>query len=137
MLVIDASVAVKWLVEEPGSEAAEKILGDPRALVAPDWIVAEVANALLNKVARGEMTAGDASEGVETLPRFFHDLYPAERHIASAMQLALTLQHAFYDCLYLALAIDVGAILVTADKRFADAVRQAARGHPLQLLDEV
>jgi predicted nucleic acid-binding protein len=47
-LVIDASVAVKWVVEEPGTQ--EALLLRQHRLLAPDLLVAECANILWKKV---------------------------------------------------------------------------------------
>src|SRR6266404_5666664 len=50
--VIDASVALKWVIEEDGSEAATALLvGD--VLAAPDFVVIECANVLWAKTRRG------------------------------------------------------------------------------------
>ena len=57
-MVIDASVAIKWVVPEIGSEAASDLLG--RELWAPSLWLAEAANALLKKTRRGEITAQEA-----------------------------------------------------------------------------
>lgn len=59
-LVIDASVAMKWVVPEP--DTAEAIVVQRRfTLVAPDLLMAECANMLWNKVARGEISGEEAS----------------------------------------------------------------------------
>ena len=44
-LVVDASVAIKWVVEEEGSEAAAGLLDGP-GLMAPDLLMPECANIL-------------------------------------------------------------------------------------------
>ena len=44
--VIDASVAVKWLVGEAHSKEAARILDGEPNLIAPELLFAEVANAL-------------------------------------------------------------------------------------------
>jgi predicted nucleic acid-binding protein len=64
-VVIDASVAVKWVVPEPGSERAELLLD--RGLVAPDLLFAECANILWEKVRRGELTTEEANVAAQTL----------------------------------------------------------------------
>jgi predicted nucleic acid-binding protein len=50
--VIDASVAIKWFVEEPDAPAAHRLLEahatGETTLVAPDLIVYEVSNVLLH-----------------------------------------------------------------------------------------
>ena len=53
-LVVDASVAIKWVVEEEGSEAAAGLL-DGSTLAAPDFLIPECANILWKKVRRGEL----------------------------------------------------------------------------------
>ena len=62
--LIDASVAVKWYLPEPGERAALRVLTEAldgsRELIAPDWIVAELANALRKKVRRDECSAAQA-----------------------------------------------------------------------------
>lgn len=44
--VVDASVAVKWLVSEDYSEEAASLLDGRMTLVAPDLLFAEATNAL-------------------------------------------------------------------------------------------
>ena len=53
-LVIDASIAAKWFVEEPGRAQALEVL-DETDRQAPDLVVAEVANVIWKKVLRIEM----------------------------------------------------------------------------------
>jgi predicted nucleic acid-binding protein len=45
-LVVDASVAAKWLVTEPLSDKALDVLGSSDELYAPDLLLAEVGNIL-------------------------------------------------------------------------------------------
>ncbi len=132
MLVIDASVALKWLADEPETEAARALLAEPDPLIGPDWIVAEVANALRGRVGRSELLADRAIEAVAALPQFFQTLHPSEPLVDMAMQMAVDLDHAFYDCLYLVLAVETGATLVTADQKFVAATK--GRALPIKLL---
>jgi hypothetical protein len=63
-LVVDASVALKWVVTEPGSEEAASLLDElatgTLALLAPEHLVGEVANGLRKRVAQNVLTAKDA-----------------------------------------------------------------------------
>ena len=52
-LVVDASVACRWFVEEEGSVQAEALLTGDEGLVAPDLIIAEVCNAAWRKLRTG------------------------------------------------------------------------------------
>ena len=52
-LVVDASVAVKWLVLEDMSDIAKELYGAGDRLVAPRLIATEFANAFARKTAQG------------------------------------------------------------------------------------
>lgn len=127
-LIVDASVAVKWVVHEKGSEAAAALLG--RHLAAPDLLASEAANALWRRVKTAELTAAEVIERVEALRRAPLELVASEELIGSAIRLAVELGHPVYDCLYLALATARDCPLITADERFASALgghREAKR----------
>lgn len=120
-LVVDASVAVKWLIEEPGTEAAVALRdGD---LAAPALLRIEVANALRSLVARGTLTR---TRAMALLGKF----HPAPASIVQAdealerraLEIALDLSHPIYDCVYLALAERTSRTLATADARFLRAL---------------
>lgn len=123
-IVIDASVAVKWLVAEELSEFATRLLG--QELAAPALIEAEVTNVLWSKVRRGELSDSEAEACVATFQRAPVRILQMQQLLVPAFRLAVTLAHPVYDCLYLALAWQLNAVLVTADRRFA----MAARNHP-------
>jgi predicted nucleic acid-binding protein len=121
ILVVDASVALKWLLPEPDSEAALDLIGRA-VLAAPEMMVVEVANALSTRIRRRELTPLEARTSLADLHAIHVD-YAADRELASAaLSLAADLGHPVYDCLYLALAIDRAAMVVTADRRFVSAV---------------
>lgn len=116
-LVVDAGVACKWFVAEAGSPQAVILLEREEGLIAPEIVVAEVANALWRKLRSGEMTSNQAAGAVGELPGFFDDLVPCVRLAARSLALAADLHHPVHDCLSLALAELREASLVTADQR--------------------
>ena len=116
-LVVDASVACKWFVEEEGSVAAEKLLAGDENLLAPDLIVPEVCSAMWRKLRAGEMTAPQATAAMDGLPGLLDDLVPPHRCATRALAIASALDHPVYDCFYLALAKREDARVVTADAR--------------------
>jgi predicted nucleic acid-binding protein len=131
-LVIDASVAVKWVVSETDSDKAQLLLD--QALVAPDLLFAECANILWKKVRRGEMTNEEAEIAAQTLEQADLTVVSARAYIARAAALAIELDHPAYDGLYLAVAEALGLRLVTADDRLVRKVRQGgSRFQPLVL----
>jgi len=125
--VVDASMAVKWVVEEAFSDAAERLLTMGTALHAPALWLAEATNTVVAYcVSRHFLTAEDAREKVA----FLTDM-PVQEHKLpalgrSATDLALELGAAVHDTLYLALAIETNIPFVTADRKFYDKV--AAHG---------
>ena len=138
MIVVDASVIVKWFIPEIGNAAAKALLATADALIAPELARVEVASALIRKGIRQEIAGTDVAS---TLRAWFRALavgqivlLPNEHDIAAAAKLALDLHHALPDCLYLAAAERLGVPLITADRAFA---RRAARRSALvQILEE-
>jgi predicted nucleic acid-binding protein len=124
-LVIDASVAIKWVVEEEGTPEAVSLL-TTRAFAAPDLLVAECANILWKKVARAELGAEEAMLAARLLERAQIELHPMRALLERATRLAVDLDHPAYDCIYLALAIASGWQFVTADTRLLAKVREAS-----------
>lgn len=127
VVVVDASVAVKWYAAEAGRAEARQVLASSAELVAPDIIVTEVANALRRKVTEGAATREQALGVLDDLPGCFTRLIPTERTLLAAFDLALSLSHPFPDCVYLACAVMNGANLVTDDRNFLE--KAVANGH--------
>ena len=121
--VIDASVAVKWVITEEDSEQASSLFSG-LILSAPDLIVAECVNILWKKVRRAQLTQDEALMAARILQRMDVELHPMRPLMESATRLAVDLGHPAYDCLYLALALEKGAQFVTADLSFVSKVRQ-------------
>lgn len=125
-LVVDASVVVRWLVPHPTSPVARRVLSDPGiALHMPDYGVLEVANALWKYVHAGAASADAARRRLKDLRRAPVRLHPIEPLVREALDLAVALDHPVYDCVYLALAADLDARLVTADAELVRAAEAA------------
>ena len=136
-LVVDASVALKWLVEEEGSDSAERLREGEHELHAPRLLASEVANALWRKARQGEVgraEAGALAAAVPEMPLYWAD---DERVCGDAARLALALDRPVYDCFYLALGHRVGAALVTADARFANALAATEHGGAVRMLADL
>jgi predicted nucleic acid-binding protein len=126
--VLDASVAVRWVVPERGSVEAADLLTRDIAWLAPHLMFVEAASALRRKTAAAEIRAEIAAQALDALLQASRDGVIAvanDREIApSALLLALSLGHKVPDCLYLALAEREGAGLATADARLASLARR-------------
>jgi predicted nucleic acid-binding protein len=123
-VVVDASVAVAWVVEEARSEEAGRLLLSSRKLIAPAFLLVEVGNALARRHWRGTTRDGFAAKAIETLRHRNEMRFTASSVlVALASLLAERLRHPIYDCLYLALAQREGASLATFDERLAQLAR--------------
>jgi len=118
--VVDASVVLQWLLEEPSAKSGEILeghLNGREPLIAPELLNYEVGNVLVTKV---KLTSQDASD----LFGYFLDLRietyslgPDEYRVS--LELAHRYRLTVYDASYLALALALDVDLVTADRRLA------------------
>ncbi len=123
-IVVDASVAIKWVVEEPEADKA-LALWSMGSLIAPDLIYAECANILWKKAQRGEHTKEESLFGARLMVRADLETFPSDSLMEAAVELAIDLDHPAYDCLYLALALERDCQFVTADKRLLNKLGQS------------
>ncbi len=123
MYVIDASVAVKWLIPEERRAEARSFLTGSDALLAPRLIVTEVATGLSRKARVGQISKPAARRALREWLTLIDcggiELADSEALIEEALEISLALNHPLPDCLYLALARQSQAILVTADQPLA------------------
>lgn len=115
-LVIDASIAIKGLVPEEGTIEALDLMSRCQAL-APDLLLAECANIVWKKVARGNLLRHQAIEAIELIKALEIKFFAPHELFARAAKLALDLDHPAYDCFYLALAEAERVPFVTVDAR--------------------
>ena len=126
-LVVDASIAFKWLVTEADSEAAVSLL-ENHTIVAPDVLLAECRNAALTHVRRGTISIEQAKQAERDLEALQLHILPSVPLLTHAFTLALDLGHPIYDCIYLAAAITTDRIFVTADEKFAAKAQRSIKG---------
>lgn len=135
-VVVDASVAVKWYLEEDHTTPARRLLDGTYGLIVPDLFFAEIGNVLWKRWRRGELDDDVITETLAALDRVPCETRSARPLLSRAMTFATSLQRTVYDSLYLALAIDTGARLVTADRRFhASVAASPLAGHMLWVED--
>jgi len=135
--VLDASVVVKWFLPEPLSEAARRLRKADLECHSPDLLLLETCNALWKHVVRGKLEISVAKEAVEALAAAPVSLWEASVLFANAFELALGTGRSVYDCTYLALAIRRDHPLVTADRRFYDAIQTSPFARHLLWVEEV
>lgn len=137
MIVVDASVALKWVFdEEYGDEAAALRMGAD-VPIAPTLMLIEAGNALWRRVGRGELTADEAAERLIVLKGLPVGYIEEQALVVPALALAGALQHPVYDCIYLALALRHDIRLATADLRFARKLIDQGHGDRLLLIGKL
>lgn len=124
-LVIDASVAAKWVLPEPDSERAAALRMEDSDLVAPSLVVAEVGNAIWKGARRKDLNRAQALAALRIAAAHFARLVPLEELATEAMALALDGHHPIYDSFYLVLARRESVPLITADEAMVAAARKA------------
>jgi predicted nucleic acid-binding protein len=125
-VVVDASVAIKWLVPEQDWTVARRLF-ETHTLIAPQLILAECSNILWKKLRRGELTRSEIVEAAEKIAGLEVDLASLQDLMAPATELAAYLDHPAYDCFYIALAVVENSPLVTADERLLRVLDQRDR----------
>ncbi|MFO1170065.1 MAG: type II toxin-antitoxin system VapC family toxin [Hyphomicrobiaceae bacterium] len=126
MIIVDASVALKWVVPEEGSDRARGLL-EHEVLAAPDLMWTECANVLWVKARRGQITRETAMAALAAIDAAPIRCLSARDYSKAAQTIAFELDQTAYDCFYLATSLAERAILVTADEAFA----RAAMAHPV------
>jgi len=124
-LVVDASIAIKWVVEEEGTDTAVDLRSRFR-FVAPELLIPECANILWKKVQRDELTRDEAILAARLLERSGTDLLPMLGLLEETTSLAIELSHPAYDCAYLVAARRTGSRFVTADTRLLRTIAKRA-----------
>jgi predicted nucleic acid-binding protein len=117
--VVDASVAVKWLIYEESSDRAVAFARSNNHFIAPRMIMTEVANALARKVVQGAISSEDAKQQFTKLPYFFDEVVSVDDLITNALHNACLFRHPIYDLIYVEAARLRGIQLVTADRRLS------------------
>ncbi len=121
-VVVDASVAGKWFFAEQHSDRSSRLLSSRRTLLAPDLLMTEFGNLIWKRCRRSELSQDEARAVLRDFLRIPLSIVPSSPLVGPALEIALACDRTFYDCLYLALAVNRNCRLVTADERFVNAL---------------
>lgn len=129
--VLDASIAVKWILPEEDSSQAQQlrdqIISGEVVVVAPDTFPVEVAHALTRAERRQLILTGQALLGLELILSDGPHLLPYVPLLPRAIELASEKRIGVYDCLYVALAEELACDLITADARLVNVFQDFSR----------
>src|SRR5712691_1264976 len=130
-VVVDASLAIKWVLLEQDSDTAAILLdrwtNEGKEIIAPALFTYEVTNILHRRVVTNKLTYEEAKKGLTklfTIPVSL-DFSEYENISAGAMEFAHRFDlPAAYDAHYLALAERESCEYWTADTRLWNAVKR-------------
>jgi predicted nucleic acid-binding protein len=127
VLVIDGSVAAKWsLKDETLVDEAVALLDSYNRgevqLIVPDLFWSEFGNILWKAVRRGRCTRAAAGINIAALKGLNLTTVSSEGLLERAFHIAAHFDRTFYDSIYVALAVESQAQLITADERLANAL---------------
>ncbi|MBD3616725.1 MAG: type II toxin-antitoxin system VapC family toxin [Gracilimonas sp.] len=116
-IVLDASIAAKWIFLEEDSDKAEQLLKDHSGFLVPDLFYIEMDSLIGKKVQRRELEASDAHRKRDQVQRIAADVVYHQTLAKLAFDISISLPVTMYDALYLALAMDNQTKMWTADNR--------------------
>ncbi len=122
--VVDACVAVQWVLREELSDRANA-LRDEEGLIAPSLIAAEIGSAIWKAVRWAGVPPAAAAAAMSAALTPFDALIGEETLCGRALELSIALKHPIYDCFYMALAERENAPLVSFDETMIAAARKA------------
>ncbi|MBV1796448.1 type II toxin-antitoxin system VapC family toxin [Siccirubricoccus sp. G192] len=127
-LVVDASVGLKWVLQEPDSHLAQALAVGDEELLVPDFWLNEACNICWLQVRKGKWTPDEARQGLALLRAQVEPTQTGDLDLHDiALDIGLAVDHSTYDTLYLAFAVAMGTRgVVVADAPF---VRNMQR-HP-------
>lgn len=128
-LVVDASVSLKWALDDEEAVAQAVALRDSAIaghfeMVAPSLWLYEVTNGLVTAVRRGRLAPEIGAQALDHLVAL--EVRLADSPVREVYEQALRHHVAAYDAAYLALAEDLGAPLWTGDRRLYEMIRDTA-----------
>jgi len=135
--VVDASVSIKWFLSEIHSHEALRLLNKEFELLAPDLIFAEFGNVLWKKWRAEEIDTDSVTNILFDFRRTPIIIISTETLLDVSWTIAERYQQSFYDSLYLSITQIQGCRLVTADKKFYNALKSTQLGKHLLWIENL
>lgn len=123
--IMDASAAVEYVLETNIGSRVATLIANAR-LIAPEIIDAEVLSALRRKMQRGEISEAEALDALDKLEGMIIERISSRTFMRKALELRHNITA--YDALYVAIAQERGATLLTYDGPLTRAPASVLRG---------
>ncbi len=129
LVIVDASVAVKWYLPETGESLVSEALAlldkyerEEVRFAVPDLFYAETASAIWKAVRVGRALRAFGDHALILLMQRKFPTVPTLKLLDNAFQIAADHGRSVYDSLYVALAVQTNSQLITADERLANSL---------------
>jgi predicted nucleic acid-binding protein len=136
MRVVDASVVIKWHIDEDDSDAAQVVRHSAASFAVPDLLFLETASVVWKNVRRGFMSSERALEIVESIADGPFEVHSNQALARDAVRIGLARDITPYDASYIALAISIRADYVTADRKLFNKLQGSPFGRHVILLSD-
>lgn len=123
-VVLDASIAAKWIFLEPGSDQAEKLLTDQNHFIVPDLFYLEMDAVIWKKYRKKELSGEEAYQKREFVRELTVDMVFYLDLLDLAFDISISLPLTIYDALYIALAVEEQTEMWTADDRLVRGLKK-------------
>ncbi len=135
--VVDASVVIQRLVQEPQTEYARALFhrlltGDD--LIVPEFCILECTNVLWKRVRFQGLVLSQAEALIADLISLPLQIWTVNHLMKRALRIGVSNQLAVYDSTYIALAEALNCPLITVDEKQASVAH--AEGIPLKPLQD-
>ena len=128
-IVLDVSVAAKWFLPPQGETFVPQALAlydsyqeNQLDIIVPDLFWPEFGNVVWKAVHREIWKKADAEAAVKQVQKLDFTTVFSKDLLVPAFEIASEHRRSFYDAVYVALAVDGGISLITADERLANAL---------------
>lgn len=126
--VLDASVALSWVIPRPMSAKALSLRDDfgnqIHDLIAPSTFGAEIASGLTKAERQKLIAVGDAAHFLVEILRTAPHICAYDAFLARATDISSAVRSGLHDCLYIALAEREGCEFVTVDDKLLKNVQK-------------
>ena len=129
LVVVAASVAVKWYLQEERGELTDRAIAlrnkyekNELQFVVPDLFYTEVASAIWKAVRSGRIPRDSGDRALLLLTQREFATVPSLKLVDKAFQIAADHGRSVYDSLYVALAVQTKSQLITADESLANSL---------------
>lgn len=138
MSVLDSSVVLKWFVDEVDSDLAihlrDEYVEGLREIIIPDLLLYEISNALRYNTS---FTVKEIKDSIDSIIDLEIEIVtPTKYLIHQSIEIARTDNITCYDAIFIALAVDIGDHVITADKKFHNSLSKEYKRH-IKLLSDM